>query len=360
MKAWNASLERDVVRSIRRTCESPANSAALRQTVARQLSRLIPSEAYFFPTLDPDTGLMTHVLGDGAPVNLKRRFLTELYPTGGAEHIIDLARANGITLAPQCADFVATLESVGFRHEMRAAFSVDGEPWGFWCAIRERGRPEFTVREIGLLRRVAPWVSRGLRTAVLLATAGQLAESASAPEDSDTAMPGVVVVDARNRVLHRTSAAAEQLNDLSAEPLSADQVPWSILGLIARQRRAAVDAVELRMPGRSGRWYTVRVTLTEPDVQGRAHSVVVIAPLSRGEIAPLLARLWGLSPREREVAALVARGYPTKLIAARLGVSPYTVQEHLDRASEKVGVRGRRELLAKLFFTGYAKQLIPA
>jgi DNA-binding CsgD family transcriptional regulator len=84
--------------------------------------------------------------------------------------------------------------------------------------------------------------------------------------------------------------------------------------------------------------------------------VLIIAPLARAEVAPLLARLWGLTPREREIVALVARGYATKEIAARIGISAWTVQDHLDSASSKVGVRGRRELLAKLFFDAYAKQ----
>jgi DNA-binding CsgD family transcriptional regulator len=53
----------------------------------------------------------------------------------------------------------------------------------------------------------------------------------------------------------------------------------------------------------------------------------------------------------------VARGYSSKEIAHRLGISPYTVQDHLDHAAEKVGVRGRRALLAKLFFDGHARHL---
>ncbi len=357
LMTWSAWLERDVLRGIRRVCGAPIDSMTLRRSVARQLERLVPSEAYFFPMLDPDTGLMTDVLGQGAPLALKRQFLTVLYPTGEAEHIIDLARANDVTLAHSSPRFTATIESVGFGYEMRAAFSVDDEPWGFWCALRERRGSDFSDRELALVRRIAPCVSRGLRAAVLLSTAEQLSNSADAPTP---AMPGVLLVDGRNRIVHRTSAAAEQVADLAVDALSPEELPWSIVGLIERQRRGGGDAAELRMPGRSGRWYTVRATLTEPDEMARTHSVVVIAPLTRAELAPLLTRLWGLSPREREVVSLVARGFSTKAIAARMSISAYTVQDHLDHASEKVGVRGRRELLAKLFFDGYAAQLLPA
>ena len=58
-------------------------------------------------------------------------------------------------------------------------------------------------------------------------------------------------------------------------------------------------------------------------------------------------------PVEGEVVAAVVRGEPTKCIAASLGISPYTVAEHLDRACAKVGVRGRKALVARLFLDGY-------
>ncbi|MBI4500475.1 MAG: helix-turn-helix transcriptional regulator [Gemmatimonadetes bacterium] len=81
--------------------------------------------------------------------------------------------------------------------------------------------------------------------------------------------------------------------------------------------------------------------------------------MTRGDVAPVLALLYGLSPREREVLMLVARGCSTKEISGCLGISPYTVQDHLDHAFDKVGVRGRRALLARLFFDGLARSLSP-
>ena len=71
-------------------------------------------------------------------------------------------------------------------------------------------------------------------------------------------------------------------------------------------------------------------------------------------MAPILSRLYGLSQREREVAAALARGDSTKRIAARLGISPHTVKEHVERACDKIGVSGRRALVARLYFDAYA------
>jgi DNA-binding CsgD family transcriptional regulator len=55
-----------------------------------------------------------------------------------------------------------------------------------------------------------------------------------------------------------------------------------------------------------------------------------------------------LSAREREVAALAARGDAAKDIAERLGLSVRTVNNHLQRAYTKLGVSSRRELAAAL------------
>jgi DNA-binding CsgD family transcriptional regulator len=51
-----------------------------------------------------------------------------------------------------------------------------------------------------------------------------------------------------------------------------------------------------------------------------------------------------LTNRERELALLAADGLSTKEIAERLFLSDRTVQNHLNRAYEKLGVSGRREL----------------
>jgi DNA-binding CsgD family transcriptional regulator len=131
--------------------------------------------------------------------------------------------------------------------------------------------------------------------------------------------------------------------------------------LLRRHVAAGADdapaAAHLRARGRSGGWYALRATLAEPDANGRCATVVTIEPAARREVAPILFRLYGLSPREREVLVWVVRGEPTKRIAHHLGLSTHTVQDYLDKACDKVGVRGRKALVAKLFHDGFAPGL---
>ncbi|MDP2169754.1 MAG: response regulator [Rhodocyclaceae bacterium] len=56
------------------------------------------------------------------------------------------------------------------------------------------------------------------------------------------------------------------------------------------------------------------------------------------------AALANLSPREQEVARLVALGQPNKLIAAALGISEKTVHIHRQHVMEKAGVSSAAEL----------------
>lgn len=62
-----------------------------------------------------------------------------------------------------------------------------------------------------------------------------------------------------------------------------------------------------------------------------------------------------LSPREEEIARMVAAGYPNKTIAAVLDISSWTVGTHLRRVFAKLGVGSRAAMVASLLKTGHLK-----
>ena len=77
---------------------------------------------------------------------------------------------------------------------------------------------------------------------------------------------------------------------------------------------------------------------------GTAMDPEVVAQLvtRRGHDGPLD----DLTPREREIAELVAQGQANKQVAATLFLSEKTIEHHLSRVYAKVGVRSRTELAA--------------
>jgi DNA-binding NarL/FixJ family response regulator len=58
------------------------------------------------------------------------------------------------------------------------------------------------------------------------------------------------------------------------------------------------------------------------------------------------------SPRESEIARMVAKGYPNKTIAAVLEISSWTVCTHLRRMFAKLGVSSRAAMVAQMMDAG--------
>jgi DNA-binding CsgD family transcriptional regulator len=54
-----------------------------------------------------------------------------------------------------------------------------------------------------------------------------------------------------------------------------------------------------------------------------------------------------LSPREKEIVSLIARGLPNKTIARKLNISPWTVSTCVKRIFAKFNVRSRAEMVAQ-------------
>jgi DNA-binding CsgD family transcriptional regulator len=59
-----------------------------------------------------------------------------------------------------------------------------------------------------------------------------------------------------------------------------------------------------------------------------------------------------LSPREREIIRLVAKGLPNKTVAAVLDISQWTVATYLKRIFAKLGVASRTEMVASAMRIG--------
>jgi DNA-binding CsgD family transcriptional regulator len=227
--------------------------------------------------------------------------------------------------------------------------------------MRESGCPDFDAREVTLLQRVVPHLSSGLKAAVL-------AKQASAEPEGES-VPGVLVLDDRGRVVQHTESAERwlrDLGDLGADWLEGKGLPapvWMVAGALRKALKPETDrdangVPSVRIQTRSGRWLTFHGARTEPRPGRAGETMVIIEPSRPQELAWLRASAYGLSERERAVVDLVVQGASTKEISRALYISEYTVQEHLSNAFDKVGVRGRRALIRRLFFDNLYPELL--
>ena len=110
-----------------------------------------------------------------------------------------------------------------------------------------------------------------------------------------------------------------------------------------------------RVLSRSGRWVVLHGAALESGAERRV--AVIVEPAQPARISSLLMSAYELTGRERDVTRLVLQGASTGDIAKELVVSAHTVQQHLKSVFDKTGVRSRRDLVGKVFFTHYEPRL---
>ena len=71
------------------------------------------------------------------------------------------------------------------------------------------------------------------------------------------------------------------------------------------------------------------------------------------ESVPVISGIDRLTPREREVVVLIARGYTYKETAYDLGISVKTLENHMHNIFKKLGVASRHELSTKVYEDGF-------
>lgn len=352
-------VQRDALEAVRRVASAPLDSIQLRQEVFARTSAALPSDMSALATTDPEFGIFAHGVTFDYPGEMLDRYYRHVYPMEAATRFIDLARGEicSSEAGPIERDY---MRDGGVGAKLRVAFAEQGRIWGGWCIARRAGAESFTAEEQELAMRIAPIVAMGLRRAALLEAADTAGED-DAPEPT---APGVAVYDARGSLVLRDARAARYLCDLHDIGHQSD-LPVPVAGALTQLRwRLRAPLAELdrridagvRVRGASGRWYSVHASAAEATADA-GQSVVVLTPLVGGERANVLAHLYGLTPREREVISLIARGESGKRIAALLGLSAHTVQAHIDNACAKMGVRGRRELVARLFVDSAAQRM---
>jgi DNA-binding CsgD family transcriptional regulator len=312
--------------------------------------------------------------------------LRTLYAHGRAGIGIDVETHGQVERSPRMAQVL--IPAFDFRDEARLVGSDRHGVWSLVSLFRDRGSAPFTTREIAFLDELAPAMTRGVRTGLLVPpdpTGGGSHHHAAAERERTGGIvprtvidraaadgmdgPAIIVLDARDRVVQVSPAGEAVLHRLAtvrgaADPMTSVQAlvstvrhhvprPVGVLSSYGVLPTAGTSAgadvpPRLRVRTADGTWLLLRASGLPGHGERAGDVVVSIETAGTPALLDLVIAGYGLTDREYEVVSAVLRGLDTRQIAGSLFLSPYTVQDHLKSIFEKVGVSSRRTLVARL------------
>jgi DNA-binding CsgD family transcriptional regulator len=322
-----------------------------RRVAIAELQRGVGFERWCWPLTDPDSGLSTSGIGefDFWPALVRLVALEEhgdvackprLVVGDRAAVALSEATKGDLARSPRWRE---CLSPYGIGDELMTVCRDRHGCWGSVELMRDRTDPPFGEADAQLLHDVAPTLGAIIRRS--------LARSWRMDSPGGEARPpATLILDANLRPSAWTPGLRAWQTDLPPAGVDPEMLPTATYEIGARVLTPAEAATPLptrvRIRTRTGRWSVIEGAPLE-GFQA-AGVAITVRPATGDEVADLLCKAHGLTRRERELVALIRGGLATRGIAGALGISPYTVQDHLKGVFEKIGVRSRRELISHL------------
>jgi DNA-binding CsgD family transcriptional regulator len=317
---------------------------------------------YSFPcwyTLDPSSLLITSHYNPYMPQFPAESLALEYYGDD-VNKIVDIARSeSGVSTVHEAMGgdptssprWQANMEMGGDQELVAVLRTRTGESWGALGLYRETGQPMFDEAEKRFVGHAAPFLAEGARRSLLFG---------EATEPETPYAPGLLVLSKDWELESSTPGVDRWLEDLPDGDVRAGRLPSAVLTVAAQALRSVEntqsgEVAMARVLSRSGTWVVLHGAALQSGSELRA--AVILEPAHPARITELLMSAYGLTNREQEVTRLVLQGEATTQIATNLVLSPHTVQQHLKSIFDKTGVRSRRDLVGKVFFTHYEPRL---
>lgn len=324
-----------------RACSVPELGAE----ISRWIRRVLPHDGYMIGGNDPLTGAGCFLSQENgySPESFRRTLVADVHGDDG-HCFAELTRRSltvgvlgaGVPEGRWSRELKEIHASEGYGSEMRAVLTCDGVVWGSMVLLRERGRPPFSPDEVVCAQALVAPLGAAMKRFVRRVAPRPL---------RDAQPPGVVVVGGDDRIKAATPGGRQWLRacapDFEFSDAELHVVTWNIAYIARRIEGPAL----CRVPTARG-WIAVQAERL--DGGGPGDVVISVLPATGAVLVPAVAAWYGITPRERAVLARVLEGLPGKQIARRLGLSPYTVDDHLRAVYRKTGASGREELLAML------------
>jgi DNA-binding CsgD family transcriptional regulator len=344
------ATERDRSRcrgSLQALADASLDADALRHEAVALLQRTIGFDRWCWPLADPEaliplSGLAQHDYGPSVPRVLELEFsgldvaaMDDVARRGSPVGALSRETGGDLSRSPRWDE---VLRLLGIGDEAVLACRDRLGCWGWLKAYRDRSDRAFSPDELVLLADVAAALGRGLRRAH--------GRTASAPPPVSSSA-GVVALDDRLAPVSTTAAAREWMSALpgAAAYAAFGMLPAMVYPVAMRARRGEVARVLERTV--EGRWVLIEAAMLDGAGAGADAVAVTFRSPTPAETFDRLSRIYGLTPRERDIAAAVAAGHDTAAMSALLSISPLTVQDHLKAIFDKTGVRSRAALASR-------------
>jgi DNA-binding CsgD family transcriptional regulator len=229
-------------------------------------------------------------------------------------------------------------------------FNIVNINWVVWAAVAARELA--TARHVA---NIAVSASKGCWLALALASRARVKIACDDSRAAEDDLHDALVTAANSHALLCIPEALECLAQLACEADSHSEAA-RLLGA-AHTLRHRMGAVRLVIWDADYHWVetAVRNAIGDTDFDGAwaegaalsTEEAIAYAQRGRGERKRPSTGWGSLTPTELDVVRLVAEGTPNKDIAARLFVSPRTVQSHLRHVYNKLGLTSRVQLAKK-------------
>lgn len=342
---WEARA-RNARRDITALARAGLDVADLHTAASELVGRVVGWDLTCWAAIDPETLVFSSMVGQSAIPAQYEHILAETEYSGTAAHsFAELARRP--TAVARLSDLPhrdyvrhrrlnEVWRPLGAEHELRMACLVDGSCWAAAGLIR--GGSDFTDREVEFMRAISPAIAAATRATVRHEARGDAGTA-------DDGQPAIIVASEDGQLQSMTPAARQWQGRL--DQIAPGRFHVLLRAVIAGTSASHSGTFQARIRTAQGGMVLLSGSRLIGDATNQL--VVSIEPAAGPHLMRLLLAAYGLTPRERDIVREVMAGHPTTAIAAKLFISPHTVQDHLKSIFAKVGVRSRGELIAHLY-----------
>ncbi len=326
------------------------NSYQFRKQMLKELKTILPYEAYCFTTVDPHTLLSTGALTDERIELLHPELFENEYREQDVNRYTCLLEEETYCSTlyegtkgelSSSNRFCKILSPAGFHDELRAVLVYKERCYGFLTLFRTQEQGVFRLEEIAYMKRCIPSIAKGLKDSIYRSYQTSKLMHAASVET------GIIILNQDFDIISTNQTGIHLLEWLcQQENIEHNRLPRPIRA-ICSQVTLSTSTNDPKVILHAFNRFFMSIKAS-PLLASPSQIALLIERINPHEMNRVLVELFDLTKREYELVEELLKGKSTKMIAEKLYISSYTVQDHFKSIFGKTGVNSRRELVGKI------------